>query len=246
MNMVSQGILRHGRVLRQAWTAETQRRRTDQQRWSDTEFLPAALEVTETPPSPIGRVMLWLIAAAALLSLLWACLSHVETVAVAEGRLVPAGRLRSVEAAEQGVIRAILVREGQHVVAGQTLLELDPTAANADDQTARTELVTARLTRARDSALLGFTGGRGAEFSAPAGASPQAVDAERQLVASRIAAFNAKAASLAERRTGAEATARASEAEIAKLQATLPLLKEQVDQQKDLERQGFGARQKLL
>ena len=239
-------LIRHTRVLRQSWTDETRRRRDGRQRWSDNEFLPAALEVTETPPSPVGRVMLWVIAAVALLALLWACLSHVDTVAVAEGRLVPAGRLRSVEAADQGVVRAILVKEGQHVSAGQTLLELDPTAANADDQTARTDLATARLTRARDAALLGFSGGRGSAFAAPVGASAEASDAERQLVAARIAAFNAKAQSLADRKAGAEATARASQAEIAKLQATLPLLKEQVDQQHELERQGYGARQKLL
>ena len=122
---------------------------------------------------------------------------------------MPSGRLRSVEAADQGVIRAILVKEGQHVTAGQILLELDPTAANADDQTAKTDLATARLTRARDAALLGFSGGRGGSFTAPVGASPDAADAERQLVASRIAAFQAKRASFEDRRAGAEATARA-------------------------------------
>jgi hemolysin D len=237
---------RHVRAIGDAWSQENTRRRTERRKWADTEFLPAALEVTETPPSPVGRAILWVIMAAVLIALTWAFMSHVDTVSVAEGRLVPSGRLRSVEAAEQGVVHAIDVREGEHVTAGQTLIELDPTAANADVQTARTELATARLTRARDGALLAYTGGRGAAFETPAGADAQAADAERQLVAARIQEFQAKIASLDQRRAGAQATARSAQAEIDKVSRTLPLLKEQVDQQRNLERQGYGARQKLL
>ena len=65
-------------------------------------------------------------------------------------------------------------------------------------------------------------------------------------MAARIAEFDARRASGVQRRAGAEATARASMAEIQKLKQTLPLLKEALDLQVDLERQGFGARQKLL
>ena len=237
---------RHIRAVGQAWVAEDRRRRVDRRRWTDTEFLPAALEVTETPPSPLGRMVLWLIIAAALGALTWACLSHVDTVSVAEGRLVPSGRLRTVEAADQGVIRAILVREGEHVTAGQALIELDPTMAEADAESAGTELSTAGLTRARDNALLSYAGGRSAAVAAPRGSEPLAVEAERQLVAARVAEYEAKRASLTQRRIGADATARSAQAEITKLERTLPLLKQQVDDQLGLERQGFGARQKIL
>lgn len=239
-------LLRHLRVFGEAWAAETRRRKTQRRAFTQTEFLPAALEVVETPPSPVGRAILWIIVAAAIAAITWAFLSQVDTVSVAEGRLVPTGRLRSVEAAEMGVVRAIHVREGQHVSAGDILIELDPTAANADDQTARTELATAQLTRARDGALLAYAAGRPAEVVAQAGASPAALIAERALVASRIQEYEAKRSSLEQRRLGAVATARASQAEIAKLQNTLPLLKQQVDSQRDLERQGYGARQRLL
>ena len=239
-------VARHIRVFGDAWAAETERRKTNRRAFVETEFLPAALEVVETPPSPAGRAILWVIIAAAFIAISWAFLSKIDTVSVAQGRLVPTGRLRSVEAAEQGVIRAIDVREGQHVTAGDTLIELDPTAANADDQTARTELSTAALTRARDNALLAYAAGRLANVISPPGASSAAVLAERALVASRIQEYEAKRASIEQRRAGAEATARGSQAEIAKLQRTLPLLKEQVDSQRDLEKQGYGARQRLL
>lgn len=238
--------MRHLRVATRAWREESAARDLGRTRWRDTEFLPAALEVTERPPSPIGRTILWTIIAAALAALLWAFLAHVDTVAIAEGRLVPEGRLRSVEAAEQGVIRSIAVREGQHVTAGQTLIELDPTIAEAEADTARSELSTAELTRARDSALIRYITGRGAIVTAPLGAEPAAVEAERQLVAARINEYRAKLESIEQRGIGAEAGLDGAQAEIGKLQRTLPLLREALDLQKGLEAQGFGARQKLL
>lgn len=239
-------LMSHLRVAARAWRAESRERARGRRRWSDAEFLPAALEIAERPPSPVGRLIVWTIMATAVAALLWSFLAHVDTVAVAEGRLVPEGRLRSVEAAEQGVIRSIEVREGQHVRAGQTLIELDPTIAEAEADTARSELSTASLTRARDGALLGFIMGRGAAFSPPPDAEPAAVEAERQLVAARIDEYRAKIESIAQREAGARASLDAARAEIGKIRRTLPLLREALDLQKGLEAQGFGARQKLL
>lgn len=237
---------RHLQAVIDAWREESRRRRAGQTTWRDNEFLPAALELTETPSSPVGHAIIWAIILIAVVALLWAFNSRMDTVAVAEGRLVPSGRLRSVEAAEQGVIRAIHVREGQHVNAGDTLIELDPTAANADASSARTDLATASLTRARDNALLAYSAGRASGLTAPAGASASAIDAERQLVAARIAEYRARVASLAQRRAGADDTAREAQAEIDKLQLTLPMLKETLASQQDLDRQGYGAHQRLL
>jgi hemolysin D len=215
-------------------------------KWRETEFLPAALEVAETPPSPIGRTILWTIISAAAIAILWAFTAMIDTVAVAEGRLVPEGRLRSVETSEQGVIRAITVREGQHVETGQTLIELDPTVAQAEADTARSELSTSGLTEARDGALLNYMIGKPAIVVPPPNAEPAAVEAERQLVAARIEEYRAKVESIQQRRAGALASGEEADAEIGKLQRTLPMLREALNLQEGLERQGFGARQKLL
>lgn len=239
-------FMQHARVFMDAWGEESRRRNDGRRIWTDTDFLPAALEITETPPSPIGRWIIWTIIAAALIAVIWACLAHVDTVAVAEGRLVPEGRLRSVEAAEQGVIRVISVKEGQHVTKGQPLIYLDPTVAEAEASTARNDLATARLTTARDNALLAFAAGRPAAMVSPQGAPTEAIEAESMVVQSRIAEYRAKVTSLDQRRAGAAAAARAAQAEIEKLQRTIPLLHEALDLQEDLARQGFGARQKLL
>ena len=60
--------------------------------WSiETTFLPAALEIQETSPSPAGRAILWTILAFFTLAVVWASLSEVDIVAVAQGRIIPSG-----------------------------------------------------------------------------------------------------------------------------------------------------------
>lgn len=239
-------LMTHLRVLIQSWKAESERRGAQRSQRLETQFLPAALEITETPPSPIGRAILWSIIAVTVGALTWSCLARVEMVAIAEGRLVPTGRLRSVEALEPALVRTIAVHEGQHVNEGQVLIELDPTMTDADAESAITELSTAGLVLARSNALLSYAAGGGSPLVEPEGASPMAVQAESQLVAARIAAYEAKRRSIVERKAGAEASVRASQAEITKLQRTLPILQSQLDDQTVLEAKGFGARQKVL
>lgn len=239
-------IARHVNVLKESWKAETERRRLRKHGLVETQFLPAALEIVETPPSPHGRAVMWLIICAAVTALGWSCLAKVEMVAVAEGRLVPTGRLRSVEALEPGLVRNIAVREGQHVKAGQVLIELDPTQAGADARSATTELTTAGLTLARANALLSYAAGGGSELRSPVDASVSAIQAERQLVSARISAYEAKRGSIDERQLGAAASGRSASAEIVKQERTLPILKSQLDDQIVLESKGFGARQKVL
>src|SRR5262245_30660182 len=66
-------------------------------------FLPAALEVVETPPSPIGRAVVYAIVAAFVVALAWACLGTVDIVAVAPGKIIPSGRTKTIQPFESGV-----------------------------------------------------------------------------------------------------------------------------------------------
>lgn len=239
-------LRRHWTALREAWSAENQRRREGVKEWREKEFLPAALEISETPASPLGRAVLWTIIAAAAVALLWSFLSFVEVVAVAEGRLTPTGRLRSVEAAESGVIRAIDVREGQHVRAGQTLIELDPTFATADADTARAELASALLTRARAEAILSWIATGRRSFTPPEGSEPAAVAAERQVVDARIREYQARVQGLQARRAGAVFAALTSAENVGRYEETLPLAMRQLTARQDLERRGLAPKLRVL
>src|SRR5712671_5757899 len=90
-------------------------------------FLPAALEIVETPPSPIGRAIGATVIALFVLALAWASLGHVDIVATATGKIIPTGRSKVIQPFETGVVRAIRVTNGQMVNSGDTLIELDPT-----------------------------------------------------------------------------------------------------------------------
>jgi hemolysin D len=104
-------------------------------------FLPAALEVVETPPSPIGRAIGATIIAVFCLALAWACLGTVDIVAIAPGRIIPSGSTKTIQPFDTGVVRAIHVYEGQSVKAGDVIIELDPTMTEADVEHARAELL---------------------------------------------------------------------------------------------------------
>src|SRR5580693_8939838 len=63
-------------------------------RREELEFLPAALEIVETPASPLGRAVAGTIIAFFTLAVLWACLGSVDIIATAQGRVVPAGKVK--------------------------------------------------------------------------------------------------------------------------------------------------------
>lgn len=101
-------------------------------RMTELAFLPAALEIQVTPPSPTGRAITWTILAFFTLAIVWASLSELDIVAVAHGRIIPSGYSKTVQPLEIGTVEAIHISEGQSVRAGDVLIELDATIAQAD------------------------------------------------------------------------------------------------------------------
>ena len=98
----------------------------------ETEFLPSILEVTETPPSPVGRLVLWTLALLLVVAGIWAFVGEVDEVAVATGKVIPVGQVKVVQSGNKGVIKALYVKEGDYVEEGQPLVELDTTKTEAD------------------------------------------------------------------------------------------------------------------
>src|SRR5262245_51910138 len=80
-------------------------------------FLPAALEIVETPPSPTGRAIAGCIMLLCCGALAWTAWGTVDMVASATGRIVTSGGSQTVQPFETGVVRAIHVEDGQAVKA---------------------------------------------------------------------------------------------------------------------------------
>ena len=102
------------------------------EREKETEFLPAILEVTETPPSPTGRLVMWSILVLIVVALTWSILGHINEVAVAAGKVIPSGQIKTIQVKNKGIIKEINVEEGQLVQEGDVLVVLDPTTTSAD------------------------------------------------------------------------------------------------------------------
>ncbi len=115
----------------------------------DREFLPAALELVETPTSPITVALIWCICLGFASALAWSYFGHLDIHAVAQGKIQPSGRSKIVQSLEPGRIAAILVENGMRVSAGDTLLELDATETSADQTAQARELEATEAEAAR-------------------------------------------------------------------------------------------------
>src|ERR1700731_3451346 len=79
----------------------------DRRREFELAFLPAALEVVESPPSPVGRAISVTVISLFCLALAWAIYAPLDIVASAQGKIVPSGRSKMIQPLEIGVVRAI-------------------------------------------------------------------------------------------------------------------------------------------
>ena len=110
-----------------------------QVRGRDREFLPAALEILETPPAPIPVALMLTICAFFAAALAWSFVGRLDVHAVAPGKIETVSSAKVIQPFDNGKIAAIHVANGQHVKAGDLLLEMDPAEAAADADAARAE-----------------------------------------------------------------------------------------------------------
>jgi len=121
---------------------------------ADNAFLAPALEILETPPSPVRIALLWIICALAASSIAWAYFGRIDIIAVAQGKFQPTGRVKVIEPLETGKVTALHVFNGSRVVEGDVLVEFDRSAADADARAAREGLASSRAEAIRRGVAL--------------------------------------------------------------------------------------------
>jgi hemolysin D len=118
------------------------------------DFSPALLRIQDKPPAPLAGWMLRLLIALLAGLIVWAVFGRLDIVAVADGKLVPSSYLKIVQPSEQGIVKEILVKEGEKVAAGQVLVRMDPVLTAADTKSIQSEYDNKRLALRRIDAQL--------------------------------------------------------------------------------------------
>ena len=201
------------------------------------EFAPAILRVEQESPSPLPRLVLYALLGLFAAALLWAAFGRLDIIAVAQGKLVPQNFIQVVQPADAGIIKELLVREGDEVKAGQALVRMDTSVSEADNRSLQNELDVRSLQLRRiDAELAGIAFPRQAadppalyeqvqaQFRARRQAYQDQLDAERAVLAK----------AQADHRSAAEIES--------KLKRTLPLHKDQAESWDQLAKEGFAGR----
>ncbi|WP_321955755.1 HlyD family type I secretion periplasmic adaptor subunit [Paraburkholderia bannensis] len=239
-------VKRYAAVWREVWQIRAQLKRPSRDA-DHLAFLPAELELVETPVHPAPRWTMRVLVALAVIALLIGILGRLDIVVTASGQFIPNARVKTIQPAITGVVREIGVKDGERVAAGQLLMKLDTTQAAADTDKARSSRLDAELAAARADALLTAQRDSKAPLVAKvddaSGARMQ--DAQRQAEGAWFEyrdQFEGEKAELAKREAQLEST----RAEIAKLVATAPLARQQADAYRALVADKYVARNDYL
>ncbi|MCX9158083.1 HlyD family type I secretion periplasmic adaptor subunit [Niveibacterium sp. 24ML] len=239
-------LRRYKAVFAAAW-AQRHQWQTPERTPLERQFLPATLELLETPPSPLPRIIVGCLIAFFLIALAWAIFGKIDIVAVAHGKVIASGQSKVVQPMETAVVTHIRVRDGQAVKAGDVLVELDATAAGADAHQARDGLQDTQLAAARAQALLtAMDTNRSPTLQTSGAAEPARLAKERALLASQYAEYVARIAALESELAKREAERRATEELAAKLEQTAPIARQRAEDYKNLVDQSFVSRHGYL
>jgi hemolysin D len=201
------------------------------------DFSPPLLRIQQKPAPPLAGWMLRLLVALLAAVLLWMALGRLDIVAVADGKLVPSSYLKIVQPAEQGIVKEILVREGEKVEPGQVLIRMDAALADADVKALRADHDNKRLALRRiDAQLAGHPLAR--QEGDPPGLYAQ-VSAQR---AANVRAYENALAQEKALLSKARHDLAAAQATREKLQQVLPHYIEQELAFEKLTRDGFAGR----
>jgi membrane fusion protein, hemolysin D len=216
--------------------------RRRERRGEELAFLPAALEIVETPPSPTGRAIGASIILLFCAALVWAWWGTIDIVASAPGKIMPSGRTKVIQPFETGVVRSIRVQDGQAVKAGDVLIELDPTVNAAERDRLHDDLLAEQINIARLRAALAGGEDPLAAFAPPASADPALINTQRELLLHQVTEHRAKLAAIARQQAQKEAEQASTAATIHKLEAMIPVVQQRVDIRKTLMEKELGSK----
>lgn len=240
LHPVKELLLRYGAIFKAAW--ERRDELAGPKRLADEKaFLPGALALQETPPHPAPQRFMLAICALFLVALFWSLIGKLDIVAVAQGRIVVSERTKVIQPLETASVKAIHVKDGDRVTAGQILIELDGTSQGADANRVGQERIAAQSEALRSQALLQAI----AQGVSPRLNREELLEAEALTAQARLATewadIQAKQAKLEAERLRRQAEVMTAAQVVVKLSTTLPLAQAREKDYQGLAQQGFIA-----
>jgi len=206
----------------------------------------ARVDINHAKVSRLG----WLIALLGLGGfVVWAAIAPLDEGVPVAGQVVVTGNRKAVQNLSAGMVEAILVKDGDEVKSGDTLVRLDATAARSQYEVARSQWLSAKAAEARFMAdslgksQIGFPQELLEEAKDPRVANAMAVQSQllraRQAgLAADMGVMNSTIAGLESSITGFEESRRAKEEQI-------KLLREELKGLRELASEGYLARNRL-
>ncbi|MFY8101140.1 MAG: HlyD family type I secretion periplasmic adaptor subunit [Allorhizobium sp.] len=222
-------------------------------RRDDQEFLPAALEILETPPSPVRMAMIVFFALFVVIALVWTYFGRFDIVATAQGKIQPPGRVKIVQPVETARVRRIAATNGMKVAEGDILIEFEPQDAQADVEAlkAATSALLAEILR-RGAALAEAMRPRAGEAVAalaiewPADLPVQIREREMSVLKGDLAQLEAALMAIEAQRALKESEQRRLREMITAQSALVANLQDRVDMRSTLATSGSGSRASLI
>jgi hemolysin D len=212
-------------------------------RKAELEFLPAALEIVETPASPVGRAIAGVIILFAVIAIIWASFGHLDIITTAQGKIVPTGRTKIIQPLESGIVTAIHIKDGDRVSKDQVLVEMDRVTTTAERNRVGYELLNSQLDAARLRALAdGLDAGVVADFNPPSGAPAYQIARTRAAMQAQANQQAAKVSALDQQILQKSAEMEETAIIVAKLTASLPLVEETAGIREKAMRMEYGNR----
>jgi hemolysin D len=219
------------------------------QKHAHAEFLPAALEILVTPPSPVASAMLLMICALFIFVLGWSYFGWIDIDAVAPGKVQPSGRSKVVQPLEAGTVVAINIENGSRVNAGDVLLLLDPTetAADREAQARGLEAASAEAARRRIAIVAAHTGElKPLPIEFPAVIATPVRAREERLLLDELNQLRSSIGSLKAQLAEKTATKQGLAATISAREKLIALAKERVAMRQEIDAKGAGSRAQVI
>lgn len=195
------------------------------------------LRIRQSPPPPFAGLLMKTLLLFFALLLLWACIGRLDIVAVATGKLVPQSYLRIVQPLEHGIVKEILVREGERVQEGQVLMRMDPQLTEADRRVVDNELKLKRLQLRRIDAEM-----KGASITRQSGDDAVLLAQVEAQHRARRQAYQDSVDTEKAVLIKAQQDLKAAQEIEAKLHKTVPMHKETADGWAQLAKEGFAGK----